>query len=110
MSQATLPRAYDEVVEFFASGPGPDAIATFQLSEATIERVRELLSKKSAATLTDDENEELDQCVQLDRLMITHNTRRMSREIARIATSSVSCQRLDTLNKHCSPHSYKLHD
>ncbi len=70
MSQTTLPRAYDEVVEFFADGPDTDAIAAFKLSEATIERVRYLLSKKSAATLTDDENEELDQCVQLDRLMM----------------------------------------
>ncbi len=70
MSQATLPRAYDEVVEFFANGPGTDAIAAFKLSEAALERVRYLLSKKSAATLTDDENEELDQCVQLDRLMM----------------------------------------
>ncbi len=39
MSQATLPRAYDEVVEFFANGPDTDAIAAFKLSEAALERV-----------------------------------------------------------------------
>ena len=70
MSQATLPRAYAEVVAFFASGPSRDAITTFRLSDETVERVRQLLRKKSAGTLSDDEAEELDQCVQIDRLVL----------------------------------------
>lgn len=70
MNHATLPHAYDEVVAFFASGPTREAIATFRLSDETVARVRQLLLKKSAGTLTVDETDELDQCVQLDRIVL----------------------------------------
>jgi len=70
VNQVVLPRAYDEVVTFFASGPSRDAIASFRLSDETVARVRQLLLKKSAGTLTVDEADELDQCVQLDRLVL----------------------------------------
>lgn len=69
MSESSLLHAYDEVVSFFASGPDRDAIAGFQLSPEAVERVRALLLKQSAGTLTPEEAEELDQCVQLDRLV-----------------------------------------
>jgi hypothetical protein len=69
VSQSTALRAYDEVVSFFATGPDQAAIAAFQLSPQTIERVRALLLKKSAGTLTSDEDEELEQCAQLDRIV-----------------------------------------
>lgn len=69
MSQSAALRAYDEVVSFFATGPDPAAIAAFQLSPQTIDRVRALLLKKSAGTLTLDEVEELEQCAQLDRIV-----------------------------------------
>ena len=70
MSQAVLPRAYDEVVEFFARGPSREEIASFRLSDATIARTRELLRKSSAGILTTDEAEELEQCAQLDRMVL----------------------------------------
>ena len=75
MSQTSLLHAYDEVVAFFARGPSSDEIATFRLSDETITRVRELLRKNSAGTLTPDEAEELDQCVQLDRMMLLIRSR-----------------------------------
>lgn len=70
MNHVALPHAYDEVVAFFASGPTREAIATFRLSDETVARVRQLLLKKSAGTLTVDEADELDQCVQLDRIVL----------------------------------------
>ncbi len=70
MNHVALPHAYDEVVTFFASGPTREAIATFRLSDETVARVRQLLLKKSAGTLTVDEADELDQCVQLDRIVL----------------------------------------
>lgn len=70
MSAASPLHAYDEIVAFFAGGPSREAIATFQLSEETKARVRYLLQKNSAGTLTDEESEELDHCVHLDRLML----------------------------------------
>ncbi len=69
MSESSLLHVYDEVVSFFASGPDRDAIADFRLSSEAVERVQVLLLKQSAGTLTPDEAEELDQCVQLDRLV-----------------------------------------
>jgi hypothetical protein len=75
MSQTPLLRAYDEVVSFFARGPSTDEIATLRLSDETITRVRELLRKNSAGTLTPDEAEELDQCVLLDRMMLLIRSR-----------------------------------
>jgi hypothetical protein len=70
MSQTALLRAYDEVATFFARGPAPAEIAAFHLSEETVARVRALLRKNSAGTLTAEESEELDQCVQLDRVLL----------------------------------------
>src|SRR5690348_12453165 len=64
-----LPRAFEEVVTFFASGPSRDMIAAFRLSDTAIDRVRDLLTRGSLGTLTEDEADELDQCVQLDRLV-----------------------------------------
>jgi len=75
MSESPTLHAYDEVVSFFASGPDREAIAEFRLSPATVERVRALLLKKSAGTLTAEEEEELDECVQLDRLMLLIRSR-----------------------------------
>ena len=69
MSESPSLHAYDEVVTFFAIGPDREAIAAFHLSPATVERVRALLLKQSAGTLTAEEDEELEQCTQLDRLV-----------------------------------------
>lgn len=70
MAQVHPPRAYDEVVAFFAGGPSRTEIAAFRLSPETGDRVRQLLWKQSADTLTEDEADELDECVQLVRLLL----------------------------------------
>ncbi len=70
MNASPVMRAYDEVVTFFANGPTREEIAAFRLSDQTVARVRELLMKNSAGTLTTDEADELDQCVQLDRMLL----------------------------------------
>lgn len=48
-------------------------------SEEAVERVRHLLLKKSAGTLTDDEADELDVCMQLDRLRVLICSRALER-------------------------------
>lgn len=70
MSQAPLVHAYDEVVSFFGRGPSREEIAASHLSDATVAHVRDPLQKNSAGTLTRDEAGELDQCVQLDRIVL----------------------------------------
>lgn len=56
----TEPRAYSEIVEFFASGPRPEDIIKFRPSPKTQEHVRELLAKNASDALTDEEQAELD--------------------------------------------------
>jgi len=75
MNSNPVMRAYDEVVTFFANGPTREEIAAFRLSEQTIVRVRDLLLKNSAGTLSSDEEDELDQCVQLDRMLLLIKSR-----------------------------------
>ena len=70
MGQQVLMRAYDEIVAFFARAPSLEEIASFRLSDQTVMRVRELLQKNSDRKLTADVADELDQCVQLDRMML----------------------------------------
>lgn len=83
MVQSQPARAYEEIVAFFAGGPSRTEIAAFRLSPATIDRVRHLLFKQSAGTLTDDEADELDQCVQLDRLLLLIRVKAMERQASR---------------------------
>jgi len=69
MSQAALPRPTEEIADFFARAPSVEEIAAFRLSDETITRVRALLDKNAAGTLSGEESEELDQLVLLDRIV-----------------------------------------
>lgn len=55
-----------ELAEFLARGPSSKDIMAFRLSEAAIERSRELLDKNAEGMLTPDEIHELDRLVVLD--------------------------------------------
>jgi hypothetical protein len=80
MTTAQPPRAYDEVVSFFASGPSRDAISTFRLSDEAVARVRHLLWKQSAGTLSEEEAAELDDCVHLERLLLLIRARAVEQQ------------------------------
>lgn len=75
MSQASVLRAYEEIASFFAGSPSPEDIATFHLSDETVERLRDLLEKNSAGTLTPDEAEELEQVGHLNRMLLLIRSR-----------------------------------
>jgi len=75
VSQPAVLRAYDEVVSFFAHSPIAEEIATFRCSDETTRRVRDLLRKNSAGTLTSEDAEELAQCAQLDRFLLLIRSR-----------------------------------
>jgi hypothetical protein len=74
--------AYDEVASFFANGPSRQEISTFRLSDAAVARLRYLLLKKSAATLTEEEADELDECVHLDRVLLLIRSRALEQLVA----------------------------
>jgi hypothetical protein len=60
---------HNEVTEFLASSPGPQAIVDFRPSAEAQARVTELLEKNQAGTLSPDEQAELDQYENLDYIM-----------------------------------------
>ena len=62
-------KAYEEVVDFIASGTSPDAVAAFKPSDAVRERVGDLLYFEKTRGLTYEETSELDHYMQLEHLM-----------------------------------------
>jgi len=62
-------KAYEEVVDFIASGTNPDTVAAFKPSNAVRERVRDLLFFEKTKGLTLEETSELDHYMQLEHLM-----------------------------------------
>jgi hypothetical protein len=62
-------RAYEEVVEFIAAGSTPGKVVAFRPSEATRERVADLLRREKAEGLSTDESSELEHYLQLEHLM-----------------------------------------
>ena len=65
----SVPRAYEEGVDFIAAGTSPDKVAAFRPSEATKQRVEELVEREKTDGLTGDERSELDHYLQLEHIM-----------------------------------------
>lgn len=64
-----MERAYQEVIEFIASGTTPNNVIAFRPSEASKERVETLIQRKKSSELSEDENSELEHYMQLEHLM-----------------------------------------
>jgi len=62
-------QAYEEVIEFIAAGTSPGEIIAFQPSEATKQRVADLIYREKTTGLNPDEESELDHYMQLEHLM-----------------------------------------
>jgi hypothetical protein len=62
-------RAYDEIVDFIAGGTTPDAVARFQASAQTRERVADLVHREKTTGLTPAETSELDHYLQIEHRM-----------------------------------------
>ncbi len=62
-------RAYDEIIDFIASGTTPDSVARFELSQLTKDYVADLLHKEKTVGLTEEESSELDHFVKLEHIM-----------------------------------------
>lgn len=61
--------AYEEIIDFIASGTTPSTIIAFQPSEAARERVADLIHREKTAGLTEEETAELNHYMQLEHLM-----------------------------------------
>lgn len=62
-------KAYEEVVDFIASGTTPKNVIAFRPSEAAQERVADLLFREKSSGLSGAEKSELDHYMQLEHLM-----------------------------------------
>ena len=65
----TESRAYEELVDFIATGPSSELVATFQPSEATREHVADLVAREKATGLSAEEASELDHYLHLEHVM-----------------------------------------
>lgn len=64
-SETTVARAYDEIMDFLASGPSPHEIIQFRLSDEIVRQAQMLLEKERTNQLSDEETKELDAHVAL---------------------------------------------
>lgn len=64
-----MTRAYEEIVDFIATGTTPSRVIAFQPSEEVKARVADLLSREKTTGLSPDESSELNQYLQLEHLM-----------------------------------------
>lgn len=62
-------KAYDEIIDFIASGTNPGSVIAFKPSEAARIRVEELIQREKTVGLSKEEKAELDLYMQLEHLM-----------------------------------------
>jgi hypothetical protein len=62
-------RAYEEIVEFIAAGTTPGRVVSYQPSDATRERVRQLIEREKSNSLSPEEESELDHYMELEHIM-----------------------------------------
>lgn len=69
MAAVQLFPAYAELIEYLLEKLSADDILTFRASDEAQARARTLLEKNNAGTLTEGESAELDQMLQVERLV-----------------------------------------
>jgi hypothetical protein len=62
-------KAYEEIIEFIASGTTPSNVAAFIASKDTKERVASLIERERYFGLSPEEESELNHYLQLEHLM-----------------------------------------
>lgn len=60
---------YEEIIQFLAAGATSHEVAEFQPSQATLQRVTDLLSRRKQNALSAEENQELNHFLELEHLM-----------------------------------------
>ncbi|MBN1442688.1 MAG: hypothetical protein JXA90_08265 [Planctomycetes bacterium] len=64
-----MTRIYEEIIDFIARGASPAKIAEFSPSQATRERVAELIHREKRQELSEDEVSELNHYLELEHIM-----------------------------------------
>jgi hypothetical protein len=61
--------AYNEIIDFIASGTTPESVANFRASDATKERVADLIQREKSSMLNAEEQAELNHYLEIEHLM-----------------------------------------
>ena len=61
--------AYDEFIDFIAAGTTPSGVVAFQPSEATKERVEDLIRREKTGGLSEEETAELNNYLHIEHVM-----------------------------------------
>jgi hypothetical protein len=69
MAFAPAQNLFDEVTDFLARAPGPEAIIEFRPSAALASRGEELLARSRDGLLTPDERAEMDEFLRMEHFM-----------------------------------------
>jgi hypothetical protein len=64
-----MPLAYEEVVDFIASGPSSSSVADYSASEETKAHVADLIQRQKTDGLTIEETKELNRYLDLEHVM-----------------------------------------
>ena len=68
-------KSYEEIIDFIAAGTTPESVIAFRPSEALRRRVEELSDRASAGSLSNEELSELEDCLQLEHIMVMARAR-----------------------------------
>lgn len=69
MAFAPAQNLFDEVTDFLARAPGPEAIVEYRPSQALVTRMQELLERNRTAGLTPAEQTEMDEFLRMEHFM-----------------------------------------
>lgn len=69
MAFAPAQTIFDEVTDFLARAPGPEAIIEYRPSDALTARVQELMARNRSGSLTADEQAEMDEFLRMEHFM-----------------------------------------
>jgi hypothetical protein len=64
-----MSRSYEEIVDFIARGTSPAQVAHFSPSQATKDRVAELIRREKTADLNEEESSELNHYLEIEHIL-----------------------------------------
>lgn len=71
----SITKSYEEIVDFFAAGTTPEAVVAFRPSDEATGRVGGLVAKSKDGTISEEEQSELDDYLQLEHILILAKAR-----------------------------------
>jgi hypothetical protein len=68
-------KSYEEIIDFIASGTTPETVVAFHPSDEVQRRVTELVERSNQGSISDEDQSELEDYLQLEHIMIMAKAR-----------------------------------